>query len=122
MSILNVEKSERVFSYNQDEIVIEGLQGGYEYLRVVPVPEDYYVERVLRYRVVKQFNEDHPHYEEVKENNPEVLDEWWLVSSHPSFESAEDAIENQHDWELDNGYTFKVVDRGSESVHLRNAW
>jgi len=57
-----------------------------------------------------------------KKDKPEFLNEWWLVSSHTSYEGAENSIEEQHKWELNNGYRFKVVDRGSESVIKRSVW
>jgi len=84
--------------------------------------ENYYEERVLRFRVVKQYTEEHPHYEEIKKDTPEFLNEWWLVSSHTSYEGAENSIEEQHNWEFNNGYRFKVVDRGSESVIKLSVW
>ena len=38
--------------------------------------EEYYEERVLRFRVVKQYTEEHPHYEQIKKDKPEFLNDW----------------------------------------------
>ena len=84
--------------------------------------EEYYEERVLRFRVVKQYTEEHPHYEEIKKDNPESLNEWWLVSSHTSYKGAVDSQYHLQDLQFDRGYRFKVVDRGSESVIKRSVW
>ena len=88
--------------------------------------EEYYEEKVLRFRVVKQYTEEHPHYGEIKKDNPESLNEWWLVSSHTSYNGAvitKLAIEeNGGSFYPSHGYRFKVVDRGSESVIKRSVW